>query len=223
MTVKILSAGRRAQLGQLLRAQGAAGFTLIEVVLALTIFALLATILYGAFALSHSALAKSQNGAARSQAQRATADLLGSYIRSAYPYRSSPQEQTIYFEGESDSLSFISAYSHGLGGRGIAKIQIAADENDSGGSPLRLEEVTPVRINGDELATGQNLRVVLRQRVGKFRIAYLDPQAEEEIWQERWDGQERRTLPRAVRFTFEAESGAEVRWIFPIMMVVLAP
>ena len=67
-----------------------AGFTLIEVVLALTIFALLGTILYGAFALSHNALAKSQISAERNQAQRATADLLGSYIRSAYPYRSSP-------------------------------------------------------------------------------------------------------------------------------------
>jgi prepilin-type N-terminal cleavage/methylation domain-containing protein len=226
MTGKILSTSRlrRAPLRRNLRKDpAAAGFTLIEVVLALTIFALLGTILYGAFALSHSALAKSQSVAARSQAQRSTADLLGSYIRSAYPYRSSPQEQAIYFEGASDSLTFISAYSHGMGGRGIAKIQITADEDDNGRSPLRLEEVTPVRVSGDEIATGQNLRVILRDRISKFRISYLDPQAEDETWQERWDGQERRILPRAVRFTFADESGIEVRWIFPIMMVVLAP
>ena len=88
---------------------GARGFTLIEVVLAMTIFALLGTILYGAFALSHGALAKSQASAARSQTARSTADLLGSYIRSAHPYRVSAQEQTVFFEGEPDSLTLISA------------------------------------------------------------------------------------------------------------------
>jgi len=203
--------------------RGPAGFTLIEVVLALTIFALLGTILYGAFALSHSALAKSQSSAERSQAQRATADLLGSYIRSAYPYRSSPQEQTVYFDGASDSLTFISAYSHGMGGRGLAKIEITADEDDSGRASLNLAEETPVRVAGSEGAGGQSLRVVLKQRISDWRLAYLDPQAEEETWEERWDGQERRMLPRAVRFMFVDEAGHEVRWVFPIMMVVLAP
>jgi hypothetical protein len=29
-------------------------------------------------------------------------------------------------------------------------------------------------------------------------------------------------LPRAVRFTYRDENGKEVRWTFPIMMVVLA-
>jgi prepilin-type N-terminal cleavage/methylation domain-containing protein len=226
MTGKIFSIDRcsRAPLRKNLPLDSAsAGFTLIEVVLALTIFALLGTILYGAFALSHSALAKSQNGAARSQAQRSTADLLGSYIRSAYPYKNSPQEQTIYFEGESDSLTFVSAYSHGMGGRGMAKILITAGEDENEGGPLSVEEATPLRVGGDESAPGESLRVVLQERISKFRLAYLDPQADEESWQERWDGQERRILPRAVRFTFLDERGHEVRWIFPIMMVVLAP
>jgi general secretion pathway protein J len=206
------------------RKYAAAGFTLIEVVLALTIFALLGAILYGAFALSHSALAKAQGAAERSQAQRATADLLGSYIRSAYPYRSSPQDQAVYFSGETDSLAFISAYSHGMGGRGLARIEITSDDqDDSGGAALNLEEATPVRVAGDGGASGQSLRVVLKQRIRDWRLAYLDPQAEEETWQDRWDGQERRLLPRAVRFSFSDEGGHEVRWVFPIMMVVLAP
>jgi len=199
------------------------GFTLIEVVLALSIFALLATILYGAFALSHTAVAKSQGIAGRSQKQRSTADLLGTYVRSAYPYRRSPQEQTIFFEGEGDSLTFISAYSHGMGGRGMAKIQISANEGDDGRAQLSLEETTPVRVSGDDGGAGPNQRVVLQERISKFRLDYLDPQAEEETWQERWDGQERRVLPRAVRLSFVEEGGAEVRWIFPVMMVVLAP
>src|SRR6266545_1672035 len=81
---------------------GAAGFTLIEVVLALTIFALMGGILYGAFSLSHSAVEKSQVNSTRTQKQRSIADLLGSYVRSTFPYRESPQEQTAFFEGDGE-------------------------------------------------------------------------------------------------------------------------
>src|SRR5687767_7942028 len=98
-------------------AVGSSGFTLIEVVLALTIFALIGAILYGAFSLGHSAVAKLQLNSARNQKQRSIADLLGSYVRSAFPYRESPQEQTIFFEGDSENLTFVSAYSQGMGGR----------------------------------------------------------------------------------------------------------
>ena len=224
MSARALSAWCRLRetLRTALRHGAGPGFTLIEVVLALSIFALLGTILYGAFALSHSALAKSQAVAARSQTQRSTADLLGSYIRSAYPYHDSPQEQTIFFAGESDSLAFISAYSHGMGGRGMAKIQITADEDTNGRGPLSLEEVTPVRVSDEEGVTGPTQRLVLQERIRDFRLAYLDPQADEESWQERWDGQERRMLPRAVRLTFVDDGGRDVRWIFPVMVVVLA-
>ncbi|MGH7795848.1 MAG: type II secretion system protein GspJ [Candidatus Binatia bacterium] len=224
MSGKTLFRAARARARRALgRSADGAGFTLIEVVLALTIFALLGTILYGAFALSHSAVDKSQASAARNQKQRSVADLLGSYIRSAYPYRSSPQEQEVFFEGASDSLAFVSAYSHGMGGRGMAKIYIGADGNGSAEAALLLEEVTPVRLNTDEGPMGESQRVVLADRVEGMRIAYLDPEPEAEIWEERWDGKERRMLPRAVRLSYRDRHGNEVRWIFPIMMHVLRP
>jgi prepilin-type N-terminal cleavage/methylation domain-containing protein len=199
------------------------GFTLIEVVLALTIFALIAAILYGAFSLGHSAMAKSQVSSARNQKQRSIADLLGSYVRSAFPYRESPQEQTIFFEGDSEKLTFVSAYSQGMGGRGMAKIQISTAEGENERASLTLEETVPVRINSEVAAAGQIYSIVLEDNIKEFRLAYLDPQAEEETWEDRWDGRERRVLPRAVRFIFHDENGKEVRWIFPTMLTVLAP
>lgn len=206
-----------------IRRAGSRGFTLIEVVLALTIFALLAGIIYGALSLSQRAVAKAQASAERNQKQRAAIDLLGGYIRSAFPYRSTAQDQAIFFDGASDNLAFVSAYSHALGGRGMAKIQIRSEETDDGYTALSIEETTPVRLNADEDVAGQSQSVVLRERIKDFHLAYLDPQAEEETWEERWDGRERRMLPRAVRLTYQDESGRAERWIFPIMMVVLAP
>lgn len=202
---------------------GSRGFTLIEVVLALTIFALMGGILYGAFSLSHSAVEKSQANSTRNQKLRSIADLLGSYVRSAFPYRESRQEQTVFFEGDSESLTFVSAHSQGMGGRGMAKIQITQDEDEKGRATVKLQETAPVRINSEAAAAGQTHGIVLHDDVREFRLAYLDPQAEEEIWEERWDARERRMLPRAVRFTYQDDRGKEVRWIFPVMMSVLAP
>ena len=201
---------------------GAAGFTLIEVVIALTIFALMSGILYGAFALGHNAIEKNQRSAALSQKQRSVDDLVGSYLRSAFPYKTSTQDVGIFFQGETDRVTFISAYSQGLGGRGMARIQITADEDENGRTTLKLEEATPVRLDS-QAGGGLSYDVVLQEGVRELRLAYLDPQPDEETWEERWDGQERRALPRAVRITYLDEQGKSVRWIFPLMMMVLAP
>lgn len=203
------------------RSGNAKGFTLIEVILALTIFALMGGILYGAFSLGHSAVEKSDANATRNQKQRAIADLLGSYVRSSFPYRESPQDPSVYFDGDSDSLTFVSAYSQGLGGRGMAKIQISQEDGGDGRSSIKVEETTPVRISFDA-GSGISHSIVLQENVKDFRLAYLDPQSEDEKWEERWDGKERRVLPRAVRISYVPQNGKEIRWIFPVMMSVLA-
>ena len=84
---------------------GAAGFTLIEVVLAITIFALMGGVLYGAFSLGHTAVEKSAASFNRNQKTRSIGDLLATYIRSAYPYRKSIQEQAIFFDGGHAALT----------------------------------------------------------------------------------------------------------------------
>jgi prepilin-type N-terminal cleavage/methylation domain-containing protein len=61
---------------------------LIEVVLAIAIFALMGGVLYGAFSLGHTAVEKSEKNFSRSQQTRSIGDLLATYIRSGYPYRS---------------------------------------------------------------------------------------------------------------------------------------
>ena len=201
----------------------ASGFTLIEVVLALAIFALMGAILYGAFSLGHSAVEKSEANSTRNQKRRAIADLLGHYIRSAYPYKESAQDQAVFFAGESDRVTFVSTYSQAMGGRGMARIQLSKEERGDDEVALRVEETAPVRVSAEEVPLGQTQSVTFQADLRAARFAYLDPQAENDQWEDRWDGRERRLLPRAVAIIFNSENGEESRWIFPLMMTVLAP
>jgi len=200
------------------------GFTLIEVILALTIFALMGTVLYGAFSLGHRAVEKSERSFENNQKVRAVDELVGSYIRSAYPYRSSPQDTAVLFEGEPAELTFVSSFSLAMGGRGMAKVRLFWEGNESRAGVLRLEEETPVRVLSEEESEGHqgiHNSLVVREGVKEFRITYLDPQSEEEKWEERWDARERSTLPRAIRLHYLTKENREVLWIFPVMMNLL--
>jgi general secretion pathway protein J len=201
------------------------GFTLIEMILAMTIFALMGTVLYGAFSLSHSAVEKSQRSFENNQKLRAVDELLGSYIRSAYPYRPSPQDGALLFAGEEAELTFVSSFSLAMGGRGMAKVRLFWDGDEKHAGLLRLEEETPVRVlseEGNEGHEGLRNGLVVREGVKEFRITYLDPQSDEEKWEERWDTKERNTLPRAIRLHYLTKEGREVQWVFPVMMSLLA-
>jgi prepilin-type N-terminal cleavage/methylation domain-containing protein len=197
------------------------GFTLLEVVLALAIFGLIGAILYGAFSLTQGAVIKSQASFEKSQKLRSFADLLGSYIRSSYPYRASAQDPTIFYQGGEDSLTFVSSFSLAMGGRGMAKIHIYWEGETSKSGLLKLDEESPVRFD-DEEEGGQRSSLTLQENVGSLRISYLDPQSADDNWEDSWEGDERRMLPRAVRLTYRTQDGHEARWVFPVMMNVLA-
>jgi len=104
----------------------------------MTIFALMSTVLYGAFSLGHSAVEKSQRSFEKNQKLRAVDELLGSYIRSAYPYRASPQGATILFAGEQADLTFVSSFSLAMGGRGMAKVRLFWEGDEKRAGVLRL-------------------------------------------------------------------------------------
>ncbi|MGB7949855.1 MAG: type II secretion system protein GspJ [Candidatus Binatia bacterium] len=202
------------------------GFTLVEVILALTIFALMGTVLYGAFSLSHSAVERSQRSFERSQKLRSVDETLGSYIRSAYPYRSSPQGSAIVFSGQQAELTFVSSFSLAMGGRGMAIVRLFWEGDDDRAGKLRLEEETPVRIAGEDFNKEQqgirNSMVVL-EGLKELRMTYLDPESDQEKWEESWDAQERNRLPRAVRVHYRTGEGREAQWVFPVMMTLWAP
>ena len=189
----------------------------------MTLLVLITTVLYGGFYLSQRAMQSWQVHAEESQRIRAVEDFLGSYIRSAYPYRLTPRDQAVVFSGEESRLTFVSAISAGMGGRGLAKVSLYWESNQDRTGLLALEEEIPMRWESQDESAGYRNKMVLRQGVKSLRFHYLEPRSEEERWVERWDGEERKALPRAIRISLEDEGGEEVDWLFPIMISVLTP
>jgi general secretion pathway protein J len=201
------------------------GFTLVEVAIAITLLAMMVLMLYGSFHLGERAATKAAARAEESQRLRTRQEFLAGYIRSAYPYHSTPRDPSVYFSGAEGGLEFISSLSNGLGGRGMSKVRVAWE---SAGT-LTLEEEMPARVSppgnlsSQASEGGYRNRLVLAEEAGQLRMEYLDSQSEVESWVGEWDGRLRKALPRAVRMTYRDERGDEVRWTFPIMMSVLTP
>jgi general secretion pathway protein J len=192
------------------------GFTLVEVILAMTIFSLIAVILYGAFYLSQRAIEKAAVAAERGQRERMLGSFLAGYVRSAFPYRASSQDQAVFFDGEANRLTFVSALSRGLGGRGMAKVTIQWDGEL--GAALTLEEAMPVRLADLDGELGHRSTVVLYPQVDSFHVHYLATERTGEQWIERWDGAERKALPRAVRIRLRPAGENEREWVLPVMI-----
>lgn len=199
------------------------GFTLLELTIGMTLLALMTMILYAAFDVGQRAMEKSQARVEESQRRRSVEEMVAGYVRSAYPYRSSSNEPALLFSGDENGLTFVSALSLGMGGRGMASVTLYWEGKENGSGRLILEEKIPVRREEPVDGEGHHHRAVLGEAVKGFRIDYLESQPENDEWVTRWDGKEKKTLPRAIRLSQRGEDGREILWVFPVMMRVLTP
>src|SRR5262245_37148430 len=207
-------------------------FTLVEVMVSLAIFGLITVSLYEVFHLSHRAREKAQSRSEVSVTLSGMQDLLGTYIRSAYPYTNPvpaaanlpPNQIGVLFSGEDERMTFVTSAPRATGGRyGLAKITLSWQGDEKNPGPLIIQEQVPVRFDDRDDAPGIVNRLVAMEGVRTFKIEYLDPQTiDEETWEEYWD-RGRGALPRAVRFILRGPKGQEIQWVFPIMIQVMTP
>src|SRR2546428_10853465 len=108
-----------------------AGFTLLEVVLALTALALVAAICYGAFHLGIRAVERGEVAVVTAQRLRVASDVLIRQLKSAvvYTVRSEDEEDFPYFIGSAAALTFVTA-AGASGGGGVGGVVFRA-----GGDP----------------------------------------------------------------------------------------
>jgi general secretion pathway protein J len=178
------------------------GFTLIEVVLALSIAAAVLVIVFGGLRVGLAAWSKGEARAARLDHARGVLVLLERALDGAFPYRFVPSEQRearILFDGRPDQVTFATLAPPFPAAVPIAFTAVSLSSEATGltlrqhvlPNPLALDGLAPVLV--DPETTGV-----------RFRYLGEEPGA----WQDEWDMSREETIPRAVEITLVSRAGA---------------
>jgi len=185
-----------------------AGFTFIEVIISLTIMALVVVATYGALRLGIQAAEKGEKRKEENQRIRAVVSLMRRQLKSAYPYRIQNQGETfIYFFGESEGVSFISSASRPEAG-GFEKVEyVLQGEGRDKELWVRISApVLPEDLVEDREGALFHEALVL-SGVAEISWEYLWEMRDKVEWRQEWSGKEERTIPKAVRITWQTQMG----------------
>ncbi|MCS6926638.1 MAG: prepilin-type N-terminal cleavage/methylation domain-containing protein [Candidatus Binatia bacterium] len=201
------------------------GFTLLELIISLTIFGGVAVIVYATLTLGARAAERGETRAVENQRARAALTLIARQLKSAYPLVVQAEAETfVYFEGRPDTLSFISAAGRPEAG-GLEKVTYFLREHQ-GRRSLWVRISAPALpaevLNGEEGGVTQEAEVF--PHVERLAWEYFGTVRDRTAWYESWSGQEERKLPTAVRLFWHAPLGEfPSEWRMEIPLHVYEP
>ena len=198
--------------GTLPAAVARAGFTLLEIVIALTALALITVICYGAFHLGIRAMERGEVAVVAAQRLRVATDVIIRQIKSIVPYkaRNRDDEEYVFFMGTASSMAFITGA--GLeGGGGLTRVVYQVMDDP----PRLVMSESPFfssRALGREPVDQPGLHsAVLLEDFKSLKFEYLFYEGVEPEWRSEWNGHdEEDMLPVAVRVLVDGIPGLEV-------------
>jgi general secretion pathway protein J len=178
------------------------GFTLVEVVLVLSIAAAVLVIVFGGLRVGLAAWSKGQARAARLDHARGVIVLFERALDGAFPYRFVPPERRepqVLFDGRPDQVTFATLAPPFPEVVPTAFTAVSLSGVETGltlrqqllPGPLVLERLAPVLVD---------------RKTATVRFRYLGE--EPGAWQEAWDMSREDTIPRAVEITLVGRDGA---------------
>jgi general secretion pathway protein J len=187
----------------------ASGFTLIEVVIALSLVAALLAITFGGLRVGMGAWRQGDARAEHLQRARSLNQLLARAVGGAHPYQveaAGQEPAPPAFEGERDRLAFVTARPPVPLAAPIAFTAVTLSHEDSG---LTIREgALPNRDLFAGLAP-----VLVDPSIARLQFRYL--RGEDRTWAERWDAAAEHALPAAVEVTLTDQPPL----VIPIRMV----
>jgi prepilin-type N-terminal cleavage/methylation domain-containing protein len=179
------------------------GFTLIELILALSITALVVGILLSALRMGYRSQEKGDERSEISQRMRVLGDRTSWLLRGAYPYTFTDPDDERYlfhlFRGEYDSLEFVTTsvneYSDDIEDMtGLKLVRLFVDNEG-----LKLRQT--IFFMGDEDWPDEPNEYVIGPNVTGITFEYLnrDEEENEENWEDAWDTEDTNYLPVAVK------------------------
>ena len=178
--------------------QGQRGFTLLELVLALSIVAAMLAIVFGGLRVGVRAWQRGEERTESQQHSRSLNALLAQSLGGTTPYLSAAAagvQPEVLFQGQSDKLSFVTVSAPFPLPALIAftAVTLSIDEGDRPGLAVR-EKALPNEEPFEDVPP-----IVVDPTFTAVRFRYL--RDAEGSWEETWDGAQERAVPRAVEVT----------------------
>ncbi len=195
------------------------GFTLLELVLALSIVAAMLAIVFGGLRVGIRAWQRGEERSESLQHARSLAALLSQSLGGTLAYlgpAAAGVQQEVLFQGEPDKLSFVTVSPPFPLSAPIVftAVTLSVDEGERPGFAIR-EKALP---NEDPFEQGTP--VLVDPTLTAVRFRYL--RDAEGSWEDRWDGAQERSLPRAVEVTLTAMVGGQAVEQAPVSVAMRA-
>ncbi|HXY99648.1 MAG TPA: prepilin-type N-terminal cleavage/methylation domain-containing protein [Stellaceae bacterium] len=188
-------------------AKGAAGFTLLELLVAMTLLGLLTVLLFGGLKFGARAWARGEAHSAGAEEVRFVQQLLRRELEESYPFflATDPLDPHVTFEGETQSLTFLAPAPQSLGVAGRARITLRAVAGEGGEKLVILAR--------PELAFGDDASAeVLIDGLEALSFSYYGAEGASDPpqWHDRWS--DRRDFPKLIRVAARFPAGDARRW-----------
>jgi cytochrome c556 len=186
------------------------GFTLLELLIAITLSILILVVLGSAMRLGYKSQAKGTERGEMMQKMRILEDRIAWLIRGVYPfYLKKPDEKKIFFDGKSDQVGFVTSSidTHGTGPEDTAGLKWVSIFVDSEGLKIR-EKIFFL----EDVFDDSNGKVyLLDPEVRKIEFEFFEIKEDEKqgTWISEWDPSDKETIPTAVKVTMTLERNGQ--------------
>jgi general secretion pathway protein J len=183
------------------------GFTLIEVLIAMTLLSIMVVLLFTSLKICADSWEKGESKITDVNDVAVVYNFFQRHLSEAKPLwndLSSDEEKTFSFQGKAQSLQFVSAFPASASRSGLQLFSIDSQEEDN--VPVVKVTLTPFFpvAEGEEWHKEE---VTLIKHVSEFTLAYFgsDDGVSEGSWEDEWLDKE--VLPQLVKINIELENG----------------
>lgn len=199
------------------------GFTLVEMMIAMTIVTLIAASIYGVVSIGARSAGSGERVTEQARRHRVATGLITRQLSSAVAIRLEDEdgESVPYFLGESESVEFVTSAPQRPDSSGMGLVRYWYEDGALLMSEMPAFAVAGANRLGVDLED-YTLTTVLFYDVDRFRVGYLRTSSDIDDWEESWDASESEDLPSVVRFELASDTPGGPSWTHEVPVYVAA-
>lgn len=189
--------------------KGQRGFTLLELLIAITLLAMLSVMLLGGMRLGGRVWERSVKGIDQTEETRIARDFIRTALSGAYPLldKSDPTHPVIGLVGEAKSLSFLAPMPQSLGAAGLARMSLYVED---AGDTRRLILALRPELAFDDAKSPPPSILLGKVQNAEFSYFGAEEAGKPPVWQDHWKSAI--ALPKLIRLRIAFAEGDARPW-----------